>query len=253
MSQESNQPKRVQFDGAAESSALWRAFKSENDPAVREEIIDRYFPFARIMAAKAYANRVFIELEFCDFMQYASVGLIESIDRFDPDRGVKFETFSAPRITGAILNGIESLSEKQEQVSARRRIVAGRLDTLKEKPALAQDPEALFGYLADIAIGLAVGFVLEDSGMYQADEASYPDNSYTRVELQQLHQQIKSLLELLPPNERRVLNYHYLHHVPFEEIAKIFGVTKGRISQIHKDALKRLRTKLRGDRLDLNC
>ncbi|HEX7635658.1 MAG TPA: sigma-70 family RNA polymerase sigma factor [Noviherbaspirillum sp.] len=244
----------MQFDKTTDMTPAWVAFRSGADPSVREQVIEFYLPFARIMAAKLYAKRTYIELEFSDYMQYASIGLMEAIDRFDPDRGVKFETFAAPRITGAILNGIESLSEKQVQVSARQRILAARVKSLKDEAPEPADSNAVFGYLAELAVELAIGFALEDSGVSQSEEASYPDNTYHRVELKQLRQRIDELVGQLPDNERRVVKYHYLQQVPFDEIATLLGVTKGRVSQIHKNALKRLGQIIRSiGEIDLRC
>ncbi|HVK94161.1 MAG TPA: sigma-70 family RNA polymerase sigma factor [Noviherbaspirillum sp.] len=235
----------VSVEASADLAPLWASLVKEADPSSRERLIEFYFPFARILAGKLYAKRTYPELEFSDYLQYASIGLIEAVDRFDPERGVKFETFAAMRINGAVLNGVGSLSEKQEQVSARQRLVSERMKSLKAEETEKEDPALLFGYLAELAIGLAVGFALEDSGMYQEGNVAYPDNTYQHVELKQLHQQIRQMLEKLPGNERRVIKYHYLQQLPFEEVARILNLTKGRVSQIHKEALNRLRNGVR--------
>ncbi|MFZ6646123.1 sigma-70 family RNA polymerase sigma factor [Undibacterium sp. TJN25] len=219
---------------------LWNALQHGAGQAARERLIEHFLPYARGLAAKCYAKRTYLELEFHDYFQYASIGLIEAIDRYDPERGIKFETFAFPRINGAILNGIESLSEKQEQVSARKRIVASRVESVKNDAPAKKTPEAIFSYLAELAIGLAVGFALEDSGIFQADAASYPDNTYQSIELKQLVQRVRALVSTLPNNEKKVITYHYLQQLAFEEVAKILGLTRGRVSQIHKDAIRRL-------------
>ena len=242
------------LDKSDDPTLLWSALRLNNDSTVREKIIDFYHPFARMMAAKAYAKRTTEQLEFLDFLQYALVGLIEAIDRFEHDRDIKFETFASTRINGAILKGIETSSDKQGQLSARRRVVAERLKSLKDNAVDAQDPSTMFGYLAEIAIGLAVGFALEDSGMHQIGEPTYPDNTYKRVEMKQLHHRIKGLLTSLPDNERRIVKYHYLQDIGFEEIAHILDVTRGRVSQLHKNALRKLRDAIRGEgKIDLRC
>ncbi|HYD61595.1 MAG TPA: sigma-70 family RNA polymerase sigma factor [Noviherbaspirillum sp.] len=244
----------VELDRTTDLAPLWTEFLVNACMSARERIIDFYLPFARVLAAKLYAKRTYAELEFLDYFQFASIGLLEAVDRYDPAHGAKFETFAALRINGAILNGIASLSEKQEQISAKQRIAADRLKSLKEKPEKPKDPGALFGYLAELAIGIAVGLALEDSGMYRAEDEAYPDNTYRSVELKQLQQRMRELLEHLPRNERRVIKYHYLQQLAFEEIARILGVTKGRVSQIHKDALNRLRESVqRGGGIDLRC
>lgn len=244
----------VVLDKTTDLMPLWTAFLENACASAREQIIDFYLPFARVLAAKLYAKRTYAELEFLDYFQFASIGLIEAVDRYDPVRGAKFETFAAHRINGAILNGIATLSEKQEQISARQRIADDRMRSLKESPEEPKDPGALFSYLAELAIGIAVGLALEDSGMVQAEHAAYPDNTYKSVELKQLQQRMRELLERLPINERRVIKYHYLQQLAFDEIATMLGVTKGRVSQIHKDALNRLRDSIqRHGGIDLRC
>jgi RNA polymerase sigma factor for flagellar operon FliA len=238
------------------TDALWHRFVSDRDAAVRARLVTAYQGFARMLAAKAYARRVYTEMEFDDYLQYGTVGLIESIDRFEPARGIRFETFAATRITGAILNGIEASSEIQEQVAARRRVIGQRLGTLRDAPAAPapDSPAAVFASLAELAIGLAIGFVLEKSGMHMDAQAEFADNTYQAVELKQLQARVRAQVGALAPSQRRVIEGHYLQHLPFEEIARTIGVTRGRVAQLHKEALGNLRKGL-GDapEVDLCC
>lgn len=239
---------------AANAATRWTAFCLTRDDAAREELIAAYSDFARIMAARSYARRINMELEFDDYLQFAMVGLIESVDRFDPQRGFKFETFAAARITGAILNGIESASELQEQLAARRRIVGQRAASLNADTASTEGSDAIFQRLAELAIGLAVGFALENSGMISEASGDYADNSYHGVELKQLRSRLKSALAQLPQNQRYVISAHYLQHLTFDEVATTMQLTRGRVSQLHKEALGKLRTRLRDlKEVDLRC
>ena len=232
------------------ADAGWLAYAANPDDALRAQLVERYLPFARIMAGKLYASRTHREVEFDEYLQFARVGLIEALDRFDPQRGFKFETFAASRITGAILNGMARYSEVHEQAAARKRLVQARVDLLKGEPPAVGDSDALFGYLAEMAIGLAVGFALDQTGMYRAEqEAQYPDNSYAGVELKQLRARVRSLLGNLSGKQRQVVEYHYLQQLPFEEIARMLELTKGRISQLHKEALRKLRDGLQEQHL----
>lgn len=227
-----------------EISALWSAFASNREAARRQDLLLHYLPFARIMAAKLYATRTFLEVEFDDYLQYARLGLLEAIDRFEPDRGFKFETYGAQRIRGAILSGMEVYSEMHEQAAARKRIVQQRLETLTaDEDSTLAAPSDVFAQLAELAMGLAVGFALEDSGLHMEpdQERTYQDNTFAGLEMRQLRAQIQSLLEQLPVRQRQVMQYHYLQQLPFEEIAAMLEVTSGRISQLHKGALLALR------------
>jgi RNA polymerase sigma factor FliA len=228
-----------------EERALWRRLREEGDTSAREIILMHYLPFAKILAAKVYSRRRHDEFEFGEYVQFGTVGLLESVSRFDPERGVKFKTFAGRRIIGSILNGLEHLSEKQEQISFRHRLHSQRLESIRGKQPDGSNSEELFGYLAQVAIGLALGYILEDSGMFQKRNSSYMSNGYASVETSQLRERMNSLLDKLPERERRVLKYHYMNHVPFEEIAGILSVTKGRVSQIHKHAIELLREALK--------
>jgi len=237
-----------------EIGPIWAGFVRTRDTTMRERLVAAYMGFARMLAAKVYARRTFEGMEFGDYLQYATVGLIEAIDRFDPERGVLFESFAAVRMTGAMLTGIESSTEIQRQVATRKRVIGERVASLAEPAAPSPGPEAVFAQLAEMAIGLAVGFVLEDSGMYLQEEGTYADNTYSGVELRQLRGRVKAALAEIGANQRRVIELHYLQHLPFEDVATRMSLTRGRISQIHKEALQNLRTRLtKTDAIDLHC
>ncbi|WP_161077208.1 sigma-70 family RNA polymerase sigma factor [Duganella sp. CY15W] len=233
----------MHMEAEDQARGLWAAYAHGREPQLRERLVLLYLPFARMLAAKMYAGRTHPQVEFDDYLQFARSGLLQAVDRFDAGRGFKFETYAARRINGAILSGMENYSEVHEQVAARKRLVETRLASLQQSAPELSEPDALFGYLADLAIGLAVGFALEDSGMFHTgdDTASYRDNTYAGVELRQLRERLKSLVTQLPDKQRRVIACHYLQHMPFDEIAGLLQVSRGRIAQLHKEALLRLR------------
>ncbi|WP_170304376.1 sigma-70 family RNA polymerase sigma factor [Duganella radicis] len=230
-----------------EAALLWAEFTHGRNASVRERLAALYMPFARMLAAKMYAGRTHHHVEFDDYLQYARVGLLEAVDRYDVSRGYKFETYAGSRINGAILSGMESYSEVHEQVAARKRIVEERMASLQDAPRPADKQEDLFGYLAELAIGLAVGFALDQTGMFEAAEpaVSHYDYTYAGVELRQLRARLKSLVNELPGKHRQVIHSHYLQQMPFDEIARALSISKGRVSQIHKEALLRLRDSVR--------
>jgi len=237
-----------------ETGRMWERFVQLRDNCTREQLVAAYMGFTRMLAAKVYARRTYSEMEFDDYLQYATVGLIEAVDRFDPQRGVLFESFAAVRITGAMLTGVEGSSEIQRQIAARKRVIGERVTALTPAAPAPDGPDAVFARLAEMAIGLAVGFALEESGMYVQEEGEYADNTYAGVELKQLQGKVKAAVATLAPNQRRVIEGHYLQQTPFEELARGMGLTRGRISQIHKEALHSLRACLtRNNRVDLHC
>jgi RNA polymerase sigma factor for flagellar operon FliA len=228
---------RVALAPISGEQALWAAARA-GDAQARARLIEGFLPFARIMAAKLYAARIDHDVEFEDYLQYATIGMIESVDRFDPAFGAQFKTFAAHRIQGAVSNGLEQLSEKRQQVATRKRLLAERRDNA----GAALDPGGdLFQQLADVAVGLALGFVLDGAGDAAEPEEPVPAHPYGAIEMAQLRTRLQALLSTLPQRERLVIKYHYLNQVPFNQIADSMGITKGRVSQIHHNALALLR------------
>jgi RNA polymerase sigma factor FliA len=226
---------------------LWDAYAISRDSQTRDELIEHYMPVAKMIAAKVFGLRADPYASFDDYLQYARVGLIEAVDRYDATRSVPFEAYSAARIRGAILNGLEHESE----VSAQRRFWRSRLqertDSLlgdkRERPEHATLQE-----LIQVTVGLALGALLDEMPEEIVDEQPHA-NPYAMTEVEQLTRQVRGLLVKLPERERQVIRGHYFELREFQAIAADYGITKGRVSQLHARALARLRDML-GAKLD---
>ena len=232
-----------QFDNVAEELRLWALWRLGGDEDAKLSLFKLYQPFARAVSAKLYAKRIHDEIEFDEYQQFANVALIESMDRYQYDRGVKFTSYAYPRISGAVLTGLDRLTEKQQQIALRRRLQSDRL-TLQDEISYQgkSDIDQLLGHLAEIGIGLAIGAMLEGSGMVTSDDEWQSDQNYQRVELKQFSARLRYLLTELTERERQVIQQHYLQGKNFDDISLELGLTKGRISQLHAKGLMRLRT-----------
>ena len=235
--------------------ALWVRWQGAKDFSAREALLTRHLPYARTVAATYYAKRMHDEIEFGDYLQYARIGLLESLDRFDPAIGVQFRTFAARRMHGAILDGIERLTEKQQQIAVRQRLRREQSESIKDAAcagttagaAVRRDGEGLFRYLADVGIGMAICQLLEGTGMVDNTaslDAVPRERHYEPVEMAQLQRRLLSFVEQLGVQQRTVIRYHYLQEHSFEDIANLMAVSRGRISQIHRQALSTLRDHL---------
>lgn len=210
------------------------------------------FAFLILLLTFYYAKRMHDEIEFADYLQLSSLGLIEALDRFDPQVGVLFKTFAARRMHGAILDGLERLTEKQQQIAARQRLEAQRRAAIRDaadrqdKPGTRQrSPDQLLQFVAEAGLAFALAWILDGTGMVQTSEKSETLPFYRSVELGQLRERIIEMVRALPPQEKRVIQSHYFQEIAFEEIAGTMGLTRGRISQIHKQGLLRLKELLR--------
>lgn len=214
--------------------------REQGDTVAREALIARYLPYAKAQAAMLYARRTHDAFEFQEYYQFAVVGLMESLERYDPQQGAQFKTYVTPRIVGSVLNGLERLSEQQQQIGLRRRLAAERAASLANESLSEGNPQKLLRELGEIGVGIALGILLEGTGMVVGQDEGLPDNAYSRIELRQLRHQIWHLVQHLTDRERDVIRLHYQQQKPFDEVAIELGVTKGRVSQLHQQALKRL-------------
>jgi RNA polymerase sigma factor for flagellar operon FliA len=222
-----------------EMQVLWRAFARSRDTRLREKLIVHYSPLARMAAVSAYGLRRDNSLVFDDYLQYARVGLIESVDNYDPNRGTSFKSFSAYRIRGAILNGLIRESEAAAQYSFWKTRLQERT-TMFLTESHTQAREASLSDIAELAVNLAIGLLIEVEEGEIVDQ-TVDANPYASRELGELQERMREHVSCLPDREQRLVRRHYFEHVEFQEIAREMGITKGRVSQLHSQALKRIR------------
>lgn len=222
-------------------AALWGDWRDHKNSLVRERLIEHYLPFARMIAAKLYGKRHCEEFEFDDYLQFATIGLMECVDRFDPKSAAQFTTFAVKRINGCVLDGIERLSERQQQINTHQRLILERSKLVGEAVKENSRHGSVFERLAEIAVSLALGHILDDSSLRPDAELAQPDNQYRNIELRQLRDHLLELVEELPERERLLIKYNYFNHMAFDTVAQYWGVSRSRIAQLHRSALDRLR------------
>jgi RNA polymerase sigma factor for flagellar operon FliA len=228
-----------------EERALWDACRAGTASA-RQALFSRFMPVARRIAWRFKRDHTATPLEIAELLQLGSLGLLEAIDRFKPELGVPFRFYCTRRIAGAIAEGIGKLSEVNQQITTRRRLGRERLRSLRERGEEPRSLDDKLKLIGEIAAELAVGMMLEDSVMYVADERDPAHDAYETLAWKQAVRQVIQTLGALPEREGMVVRLHYLEGVPFEQIARLLGLTKGRVSQLHKQALGSLRKRLSG-------
>lgn len=240
----------------------WAQWQNHGDRAAREKLLSFHMPYAKTVAAIYYSKRTHSDVEFADYVQLAAMGLMEAFERFDPCRGIKFRTYAAKRMHGAILSGLEQCTEKNQQILLRKRLRQERIEALRQEVQSATDSpkviagedtfgETTFRQLAEIGIGLALGFLLEGTGMMggDADEEAPPEGSphviyFRQSQIVDLQRLTKEAVGRLSKSEQSVIEGHYLQGISFGEVARMLGITKGRVSQLHRKAIASLREDL---------
>jgi RNA polymerase sigma factor FliA len=231
-------------DQRAAESVLWDRHINEHDAEAREALIMLHLPYAKAVAGGLFARHVHHETDFEEYVQWATLGMIEALDRYDPSRGAQFRTYAHVRMLGAIRNGLEHISERQEQLSLHRKLVAERVAAAKGSSDLGAgtlNDQQLLGAMAEISASMMLSFMLDDTGMLQSEDRALPDGSYESVLFKQEQQRVRELIPLLTPREQSVIRLHYLQGLTYEDIARTLGITRGRVSQLHEQALSRMR------------
>lgn len=231
-------------DQRAAEAVLWHRHIHERDALAREALIMLHLPYAKAVAGGLYAKHVNHETDFEEYVQWATLGMIEALDRYDPHRGAQFRTYAHVRMLGSIRNGLEHISERQEQLSLHRKLVAERVAAARGSSRVeGERPDAtqLMDVMAEISASMMLSFMLDDTGMLRGEESALPDGSYESVLFKQEQQRVRELITQLTPREQSVIRLHYLQGLTYEDIARTLGITRGRVSQLHEQALGRMR------------
>ncbi len=215
---------------------LWAQFRETRAPALRARLIECYLRLAHVAAAKFFRQRSDNAVSFSDYLQYARLGLVEAIDGFDPSREASFETYSSYRIRGAMLNGLA----RESEISAQRTFWRTRQE--ERVDALGPGAHAGESDADDLAVLMASlrGPYTPDLGLEDAVDETPHANPYAAAELAQLREAV----DKLPGRERTLIRRHYFDHCEFRIIAQELTVSPGRVSQLHAQALVRIRALL---------
>lgn len=236
---------------------LWDEYRKKRTPELREKIIIEYAGLVKVVAGRLSIYLGY-NVEYDDLVGYGTFGLIDAIDKYDFDKGVKFETYASVRIRGAILDQIRkmdwiprTLRQKQKKVDAAYRkveIETGRPATDEE---IARELEITVDELDDWQNQTKVSNLISlddymEQGETKVEIASSEDYAQPEkvVEQQALKQILVDALELLTEKEKKVIVFYYYEDLTLKEISSILEVTESRVSQLHTKALQKLRNKL---------
>ena len=232
--------------------ALFDRYSVTRDAAAREQLIERFLPLARSIALRFSTRRDTLE----DLLQVATIGLINAVDRFDPDRGVAFSTYAVPTISGEIkryfrdrtwtVRPPRALQELALRVDAA--VVAltedKRAPTVTEIARKLDEPEelvleALHAHHARYGVSMQaqLGSDDDDGGRLE-DRIGVDDDAYDiaveRVVLERL-------MRMVTERDRRVLRMHFELDMTQREIGEVLGVSQMQVSRIIRHALRRMR------------
>jgi RNA polymerase sigma factor FliA len=226
---------------ARAEASLWRRLRFEAEIECRQTLFERYVPLARTIAAsKFHQRRGSAERGDCEHFAYE--GLLQAIDRFDPLLGVPFSAYARRRIVGCIADGLAKMSEFGAQISHRSRVEQERMRSLAPSAAAAGDDP--LSALSDLAVGLAIGMMLEGTSLMPANGADPRPTAYESLEWRERQARLAAEVQKLPEKEAVIVRQHYHNGLSLAQIAELLDLSRGRISQLHRSALERLRKRI---------
>jgi RNA polymerase sigma factor for flagellar operon FliA len=253
----------VESDEQSVIADLWSDYKATASKDARDRLIVHYSPLVKYVAGRV-AVGLPQSIEQADLVSYGIFGLMDAIEKFEPDRQIKFETYAITRIKGAIIDELRAIDWVPRSVRAKARAVEttfARLEsTLARTPTDAEVAEAMgisekdlqeiynqISFVGLVALDevLGGGSRTGEAGSTLGD--TIPDKGQGPVaayEVEEMKQILAGAINRLGEREKIVLTLYYYESLTLAEIGQVLGVTESRICQIHTKAILQLRGRL---------
>jgi RNA polymerase sigma factor for flagellar operon FliA len=249
---------------ADETQTLWLQYRKTKDQGLRDRLILTYAPLVKYVAGRL-GSGLPAHVDEGDLVSYGLLGLIGAIERYEPDRDVKFETYAIARIKGAIIDELRAMDWVPRSVRSRAREIERAIAQLEAKLGRAPTDEEiadkvgitveeLEDSLTDIArssiAALDELWTVSDGGdqvslidTVEDQDAPDPQGSLSQTEQREA---IADAIARLPEREKLVVTLYYYEELTLREIGEVLGVTESRVSQLHTKAILRLKARLSG-------
>jgi RNA polymerase sigma factor for flagellar operon FliA len=251
-------------------SEAWRLYKDNGDSKARDQLILAYSPLVKYVAGRM-SSGLPAHIEEADLVSYGLLGLIGALERFDPSRNIKFETYAISRIKGSIIDELRALDWVPRSVRSWARKVEATVTKLENQlmraptdeetaAALGIDVDEFQDILNQISCSSIVALdEFWDSASTGQDrvnlidtieDSDAPDPSRA-YRLQVIKETLATAIQRLPEREKVVIGLYYYEGLTLKEIGEVLGVTESRVSQLHTKAVLRLRGRIK-EELDLD-
>ena len=225
------------------------------DPGKKETIL-KYAPLIKYIANRI-AARLPLHIDIRDMINSGVLGLMDAMEKFDPEKGVKFETYAEYRIKGAILDNLRAMDWVPRSVRKVATLLENTHSDLEKKygrpatdeevaKAMDIDVDKFYKMLNRVSnipmLSLEMDARTSILDRLVSDASKTP---YEAIDKEELRGVLASSIERLPEKEKKVISLYYFSEITMKEIGKILDLTESRVSQIHTKAVTKLRSKLR--------
>ena len=244
-----------------ENKGLWTLYFTEKKPELREKLVLQYAHLIKYCAIKIHGGLP-KNIELDDLLSYGSLGLLDAIDRFDPKHNTNFEYYAKLRIRGSIIDGLrkmdwapQSLRRKAKEIERAYSALEQSLNRYPVEEEVAnylgiseKDLEKQLQEVSHLSI-LALDQPLDGNdnellSLVDLIEDKTSPNPSAKMEFTELKQELAKAISDLTEKERLVVTLLYFEELTSKEISKVLDLSEGRISQIHKKAVLKLKSRL---------
>jgi RNA polymerase sigma factor FliA len=253
---------------AIELKDLWRRYKDDRDEKARERLVLAYAPLVKYVAGRM-SSGLPSHVEESDLISYGLLGLISAIERFEPEREIKFETFAITRIKGSIIDELRSLDWVPRSVRTKAREIEKanaklehRLHRAPTDQEMAQELGVEIEDFQDSLVRISNSSVVALDELWTVSDSSGDQVSLldtiqdpqaadpaTEMDTTEMKDRLADAIARLPEREKLVVALYYYENLTLREIGEVLGVTESRVSQLHTKAVLRLKSRLQGDPL----
>lgn len=241
---------------------IWILYKKNKDMKLRDFLIEKYAPLVKYVAGKVAMGKPG-NIEYDDLVGFGVFGLMDAIEKFDPQKNVKFKTYAVTRIRGSIYDELRSIdwvprsvrtkAKEVEQAIVKIEGATGKIATDQEiADELSLDIREFYTTLTKISSTSVMSlsdpwFTGDDNdkiSILDTIESPSKMNPDITVERDSVKQLIVNAINELPDKEKKVLVLYYYEDLTLKEIGEVLAVTESRVSQLHTKAIIRLKAKL---------
>ena len=252
------------IDGIPEES-LWQQYCKNRDIETRDKIINQYAPLVKYVAGKVSVG-LSPSVSFNDLVSFGTFGLLDAIEKFDPDKHVKFKTYAVTRIRGAIFDELRAIDWIPRSVRQKSREIDEQIQYLELRygrpptddeiaQSLNMSQEEFNQTLLKLSSTSMLSLndmlsVTDDESLPRIETVRSPDRYQPEevAERQEIRQVIVNAINELPEKEKMILVLYYYEDLTLKEIGSLLEVTESRVSQLHTRAVMRLRNILSNNR-----
>ena len=248
---------------------LWEEYKLSGSPLARDKLILQYSPLVKYVAGRV-STGLPANIEQADLVSYGIFGLIDAIEKFEPGRGNKFETYAISRIRGAIIDELRAIDWVPRSVRYKAREIEKAIAKLEgELSRVPTDPEiagqmgisvselrSLYQQISFVSVValdelMTVGGEKGDSmPLIETLEDSGTADPVSAFESEEMKRILLEAINKLPDREKIVVTLYYYEGLTLAEIGQVLGVTESRICQMHTKAVLQLRSRMADSRHD---